>query len=66
MKKKNIIQPRTEEGIPVEVYRTAKPLFDSTHAPEFSQNNPVKPTGMALRIINAVKRKLDDLNFQGD
>jgi len=68
MKKKNEIgiKPRAEEVIPFEVYRTSKPLFDSTHAPEFSRNNPEKPTGMALRIINAVKRKVDELNFRGD
>lgn len=65
-KKKNIIQPRAEEGIPLQVYRAAKPLVDSMHAPEFSANNPTKPTGMALRIINAVKMKLHELNFQGD
>lgn len=68
MKKKNeiVIQARAEEDIPIVLYRTSKPLFDSTHAPEFSKNNPEKPTGMALRIINAVKRKVDELNFQGD
>lgn len=65
-KKKNIIQPRAEEGIPVEVYRTAKPLFDSIHEPEFSVNNPTKPTGMAKRIVEAVGMKLHELNFRGD
>lgn len=67
MKKKNkAIEQRTEDAIELEIYRAAKPLVDSMHAPEFSENNPEKPTGMALRIINAVKMKLHEMNFQGD
>lgn len=65
-KKKDIIQPRAEEGIPVEVFRTGKAFFDSIHEPEFSVNNPTKPTGMAKRIIAAVGMKLHELNFVGD
>ena len=64
--KKKIIKPRAEEIIPLEVFRIAKPLFDSTHEPEFAKNNPIIPTGMAKRIIDVVKMKLDELQFKGD